>query len=174
MQATTLALSRSPEAGKLGIKKDAKEKKAKKPPAIAKSCFVAGCMVPVKPENRFRAPHFNTDDCFQSRAKKSGNLDVHREIMSDLNKAADACSLFDTENPPGQHRKQLVEWGQWRKRYGVNTSVVQRQGEAFMTEAEYIGTRALKGVNKEDARQSWQTMIDSGHDGEGEGKARQP
>ena len=153
------ALGNSPKASKLGIKK-----KEKKPPAIAKTCFVAGCMLPIKAKARLCPHHFNTDACLFAQAKKSGNLDVHKDIMTDPHKAADACNSFDSENPAGTHRKALVEWGQWRKRYGVKNSVVQRQGEELMTEAEYIGTRAVKGVSKEDAQASWQSMLDSGHD----------
>ena len=41
-----------------------------------------------------------------------------------------------------------------------------------MSEAEYCGQQSLKGFGKEDAKEAWRIMIESGHDEEGEGTSR--
>ena len=66
-----------------------------------------------------------------------------------------------------------MEWGQWRKRYGVTVGVTQRVGEELKSMTDFVAMKKVKGYMKEDAEAEWQQMIDSAQEGEGDGKSRQ-
>ena len=152
-----------------GHTKGAQKERAK----TSKRCFVADCPETCKNKCKFCVHHFNVDACHLSQARKDpSNLAAYKEVQADPQKCRSAFDAWDAENPPGVSKKHLVEWGQWRKRYGVTVGVTQRQGEELMTIGDFIAMKKMKGHEKEEAEAEWQQMIDAGHEGEGDGKSR--
>ena len=151
-----------------GHTKASKKERAK----TAKRCFVEDCTESCKNKSKFCQHHFNVDACHQSQAKKANAMDEYKQVIACPHKARQAFDEWDAENPAGASKKHLVEWGQWRKRYGVTVGVTQRVGEELMSMTDFVAMKKLKGFMKEDAETEWQQMIDSAHEGEGDGKSR--
>lgn len=156
-----------------GVKKDGKMKE-KKPrnPEQPKECYVQGCDAKAKPKNKCCVHHFNILGCLHKQAKKSNNLDAYQHIVLCPIRTREACDAFDAENPPGATRKNLVEWGHWRKRFGVRAAIVQRQGEELMGMNEFIEREKKKGASQQQAEADWNSRLERGADGEGEGPLR--
>ena len=155
------------------VRKDGKVKAKPRAKEEAKICHVQGCDVKAKPKNKSCNHHFNILGCLHTQAKKSGNLETYQQILACPVKTREACDAFDNENPPSSGmRKNLVEWGQWRKRFGVRAATVQRQGEELMSMTEYLALEEAKGISRSEAEEAWQQLLDKGAEGEGEAKTR--
>ena len=173
MTAAQLRAAASPQqkrAGKVikGHTKGAQKERAK----TSKRCFVADCPESCKNKSKFCMHHFNVDACHLGQAKKANTMDAYKQVVACPHKTRQAFDDWDAENPAGCTKKHLVEWGQWRKRYGVTVGVTQRQGEELMSMIDFVSMKKLKGNEKDDAEAEWQQMIDAGHEGEGDGKSR--
>ena len=169
-QVRAAASPQQKRAGKVikGHTKQAKKERAK----TSKRCFVADCPETCKNKSSYCVHHFNIDGCHISQAKKAGTLEAYKQVTACPHKCRTAFDAWDAENPAGSTKKHLVEWGQWRKRYGVTVGVTQRQGEELLSMVDFVAMKRLKGYEKEDAEAEWQQMIDAGNEGEGDGRSR--
>jgi hypothetical protein len=64
--------------------------------------------------------------------------------MSDAGKAKIAVQEFERDNPSSGSRKKLIDWAQFKKRYGVRVSITQRQGETQMDIDDWWRQRGQK------------------------------
>ena len=176
MTARQLQMSSSPRSrGKKEkgvIKTQTKGPKAASRAKTSKQCFAFDCSNVCKNKRKWCQHHFNCDSCLHGQAKKTGNMDAYKQAMADPRTARKAFDDWDAESPPGVRQKTLVEWGAWKKRYGITVAMTQRQGEELMSLAEFVSLKKLKGYTQEHAEEEWETMIASGAEGEGDGKQR--
>ena len=65
------------------------------------------------------------------------------------------------ESPPGKFRKKLIDFGAWKKHYGVRTAYVQREDEQAFTISTYLAhAEHVLGIPKAVAAVKWKAYVD--------------
>ena len=98
---------------------------------------------------------------------------TYQQTMFNPSSAKWAIEEHQGLNPPGQaFRKQFIDWGGWRKRFGVRKSIKEIEPEELMDEADYVKLQKEKSVASPLARKKWKVLTnDPKTETEGEGAA---
>ena len=141
-----------------GLKPKAKSKaKAKKEQP---RCFAAQCPNQKAGKSRFCLHHRPMYQSIEYQAVKARTLPQVQRVFLGAEQAAEAFKKWEKENPPGQGRKSLIDWGAWEKSFGVRTGVSNQAGEEEMDIRDYIGYQKGRGYSDPEARVLWQGLLD--------------
>ena len=80
------------------------------------------------------------------QATKKGELPTFTQIMNDPAKATEAVIDFDKKNPAGRFRWNLVDWGQWKKTFGVRVEFQVKETQFQMDMTAFIDSKKLNGI----------------------------
>ena len=163
------------KAVKKGDKFDKKEKAAKRG-AVKEAkgkCFVCGAKK--KAKSRFCAEHTTVDAAIKAQAERDGQLEMYQHIMFNVERAKFAMEENAKNNPPGQSfRKACIDWGGFRKAFGIRKSIREIEPEELVDESDFVTMQKAKNVSSPIARKKWKVMLnDKSTEGEGEGADRQ-
>ena len=91
--------------------------------------------------------------------------------MMDPDKAKWCCDEHVRNNAPGTSvRKRFIDWGQWRKRFGIRKSQKDQDREELMDEADYVCYQQQRKVGSPIARKKFKALCeDKRTEVEGEG-----
>ena len=158
------------QAGKAKAKAKAESSK------LSKKCFAATCFENNKNNSRWCAWHHKHAEALDYQAKSKGPAEQEavRKVLQDSGKAGLALEDFEAQNAGGRFRKRLIDWGAWCQRYGVRRSITEREDDELMDLDDYWEYRKKnnKDIPFDTVKAEWQDMLDSNHEGEGEGAAR--
>lgn len=145
--------------------------KARARAAGNKNCFI--CESAHNKNSKFCTDHHKAAEAMRYQASKAsppqGNaLDA---IFSDMAKCKMAINDFLRNNCEGRFRKKLIDWGQWRKQYGVRVAMTESDNDKLMGVTSYI--KHMEGrMSTEEAQAEFRRMVEAGHEGEGAGLDR--
>ena len=139
---------------------------------FVKKCFARGCTLKKKGNSKFCIPHDVLAAAMKYQAIHAvpTELASYNFVMDDPDTADEALEEFGRENL-GRSRKKLIEWGRWKKRYGVRIVAAVTENEELMDRADFITLEKAKGVYDTTAKQKWTDLKDTKTDREGEGAA---
>ena len=136
-----------------------------------RACFI--CPNKKKANSRFCLVHNPPAEVIKSQAVAKNELQAYESVMYSKEKAALAIGQFMMDSPPGKFRKKLIDFAQWKKAYGVRTSMKVNDNESEFTAATWQ-TYAVntEGYSEDGARLRWKEMAkDANLERSGEGAA---
>ena len=160
---------RKKKGGKAKAKASPKKTPVSKSRVLDKSCFI--CPNKKKANSRFCLVHNPPAECIKNQAVAKNELKAFDEVMYNKEKCKLAVEEFMRENPPGKFRKKLIDFGQWRKSYGVRTSTAVHENESEFTAGTWQSwATSFGGYDSPRARAKWKEMMkDPNLDRQGEG-----
>eukprot|EP00959_Pyramimonas_sp_CCMP1952_P151692 3173816-Pyramimonas_sp.AAC.1 len=121
-------------------------------PATTTKCFAQQCNEKKKANSKFCPKHHRSAENIKNQAERDGELQTYEQIFNDPVKADQALEQFDRDNCDGRFRKKLIEWGQWKRQFGVKVSTKTQGIEEWLDVAEYVDLRTRnmpEGPDKE-------------------------
>ena len=114
------------------------------------------------------------DAAIKAQAERDGQLEMYQQVMFNVERAKFAIEENAKNNPPGQSfRKAFIDWGGFRKAFGIRKSIKEIEPEELMDEADFVEMQKAKSVTSPIARKKWKVMLnDKNSEGEGEGADR--
>lgn len=135
-------------------------------------CFALKCEEKKLYNSKWCRPHHRKVEAMRYQAQNSGDraLQVFNEVMGDPAKAQVAIADFERENPEGQFRKRVIDWGAFQRRHGVRTSWTMREEEVQVDVTGYwMSVGMPKGVTREESDAEFWEKARVSTDKEGEG-----
>ena len=140
-------------------------KKKEKP-----KCFCLRCPNPKKGNKKWCIEHNSAADgmVYQAERATPPELDGLHEVLEDPGKAETALNDFIKENT-GRYRKKLIEWGRWKKRYGVRITRTVRDNEMLMDFDDFEAWQLERKKAPDVILRMWNDHKNSNVEREGEG-----
>ena len=92
----------------------------------------------------------------RNQSIRDGQQETFNAIFYEEVKCRTAVERYERENPQGRFRKKLIDWGQWKKAFGVRIAKIDREVDTLMDETDYIAwAMNFRLMAKEDARVKW-------------------
>eukprot|EP00959_Pyramimonas_sp_CCMP1952_P254952 5324720-Pyramimonas_sp.AAC.1 len=63
------------------------------------------------------------------------------QILNDPVKAQEALDQHARDNCDGRFRKKVIDWGQWKRQFGIKISTAVRDCEDWMDVTEYTNMK---------------------------------
>lgn len=121
-----------------------------------RTCFHARCNEKKASNSRFCRPHHRLAEAMKYQADSKGESSTYQQVFSEPQTAADTLDDFERSTPSGRFRKKLIDWVDFRTRYGVRTSFTHREAEEQMNKTDFV--RRL-GLNLLASRRSAATCV---------------
>ena len=143
-----------------GVKKDNKLKKK----SVSKKenlCFVAQCGRKKKSNQRVCSHHTPILAAIKYQSERDNEVEAYKACFADPEKAKWCCDEHERLNPPGTAiRKRFIDWGQWRKRFGIRKSQTDQDREELMDEADYVCYQRTRKVDSPIARKRFKQICE--------------
>ena len=127
-------------------------------------CFAIDCGLERLRNQKWCAGHKRAYAAIMAQAKKDGKLEIAKEIMADDERCKICMREYCEKNPINERwsRKRLIEWSQFCERHGRRDYDGDHEGDAPMTEAEFLHwAQQIKQLTATGARQWWTELRDS-------------
>ncbi|CAK0850852.1 unnamed protein product, partial [Prorocentrum cordatum] len=122
---------------------------------VRDKCFAASCRSKKKHNGKFCIQHHKGAENCKNQAQKDGEIETYNQIFNDPVKADQALEQYEKDNCEGRFRKRLIDWGQWKRQFGVRVSTKVRNVEEWLDVAEYVDIKTKhmpEGEAKEEAK----------------------
>ena len=143
-----------------GVKKDNKLKKK----SVSRKeglCFVAQCGRKKKSNQRVCSHHTPILAAIKYQSERDSEVEAYKACFQDPEKAKWCCDEHERLNPPGTAvRKRFIDWGQWRKRFGIRKSQTDQDREELMDEADYVCYQRTRKVDSPIARKRFKQICE--------------
>ena len=135
-------------------------------------CFI--CPEKKLANSKFCRRHHRSAENIRYQAANSvpPQTEACEEILGDEAKCRVAIDEFEKENCGGRFRKKLIEWGRWKRKFGVRKSFKIKEGEQQMDITEFIKYKeSTRGWDNPKCMAEWKKILDASDiaDREGEG-----
>ncbi|CAE7221799.1 unnamed protein product [Symbiodinium sp. CCMP2592] len=152
-----------------GVLPQAKAKEAPKPSGRLLTqrdleCFAIDCELERLRNQKWCAGHKRAYAAIMAQARKDGKLEIAKEIMADDERCKICMREYCEKNPINERwsRKRLIEWSQFCERHGRRDYDGDHEGDAPMTEAEFLNwAQQIKRLTATGARHWWTELKDS-------------
>ena len=124
------------------------------------------CDEPRVANSRFCKDHKRSCDAMSYQAETSSDPEakqIFQDIFADDAKCAGAVKKFSLDNPPTAKykRKQLIDWVQYKRTFGVRVTRRDRSSDVPKTEREFkLWAVNQKGLTDQEAKDWWKKLLD--------------